>query len=116
MLFDYNEGLVKREILSQRQSETLYDVVEEFKVSFLEWYSVVDKTQVEWMISQFLLDCGYTCKQKDFSLCFNIPTGIDDEGLNEVSVIVKQYSARFVIGKYVKEISLDCLRGQRNEN
>ena len=68
------------------------------------------------MISQFLLDCGYTCKQKDFSLYFNIPTGIDDEGLNEVSVIVKQYSARFVIGKYAKEISLDRLRGQRNEN
>lgn len=116
MLFDYKEGLVKREILLQRQSEVLCDVVEEFKKSFREWYSVVDKTQVDWSISQFLLDCGYTCKQKDFSLCFNIPTGIDDEGLSEVSVIVKQYSARFIVGKYAKEISLERLRGETNEN
>ena len=116
MLFDYKDGLVKREILLQRQSEILYDVVEEFKTSFREWYSEVDKTQVDWCISQFLLDCGYACKQKGFNLCFNIPTGLDDEGLNEVSVIVKQYSARFAIGGWAKEISLERLRGETNEN
>lgn len=116
MIFDYKEGVKKREQLSHEQLKLLSEFVSNFKTSFLEWYSVVDKTQVDWMISQFLLDCGYTCKQKDFNLCFNIPTGLTDEYLNEVSIIVKQYGASFVIGKYTQEISLCRLRGETNEN
>ena len=111
MIFDYKEGVKKREQLSHEQLKLLSEFVSNFKTSFLEWYSVVDKTQVDWMISQFLLDCGYTCKQEDFILRFNIPTGVGCEGLNKVTVYVKQYSARFVIGELFKEVSLRELRG-----
>ena len=104
MLFDFRSGLKKRETLLHKQSEVLDNFVETFKTPFREWCEEIDKDKVNWLISQFLFDCGYTCKQKDFNLCFNIPTGLDDEGLNEVSVIVKQYSARFVIGELFKEV------------
>ena len=97
MLFDFKSGLVKRENLVQRQSEVLDEFVETFKTSFREWVTEIDKDKVKWMISQFLFDCGYTCKQEDFLLRFNIPTGVDDEGLNKVDVLVKQYSARSAI-------------------
>lgn len=111
MLFDFKSGLVKREILLRRQSELLDEFVETFKTSFREWVTEIDKDKVNWMISQFLFDCGYTCKQEGFILRFNIPTGANDEGLDKVDVFVKQYSVRFVIGELFKESSLSELRG-----
>lgn len=116
MLFDFRSGLKKRETLLHKQSEVLDDFVETFKTPFREWYEEIDKDKVNWLISQFLFDCGYTCKQEDFILRFNIPTGVGCEGLNKVTVYVKQYSARFVIGELFKEVSLRELKGETNEN
>ena len=39
----------------------------------------------------------------------------DEKGLNVVKVIVKQYSAKFVIGDYSLELSLADLRGDKDE-
>ena len=63
MIFDYKEGMKKRETLSQQQQELLDEFVKNFKLSFQSWYKEVDKSKVEWPISLFLIDCGvYCCK------------------------------------------------------
>ena len=111
MIFDYKEGMKKRETLSQHQQGVIDKLIKNFKLSFQSWYKEVNKSKVEWLISQFLIDCGYSCTQRDYLLDFLIPTHIDEKGLNVVKVIVKQYSAKFVIGDYSLELSLADLRG-----
>ena len=111
MIFDYKDGMKKREILLQQQQELLDEFVKNFKLSFQSWYKEVNKSKVEWLISQFLIDCGYYCTQQDYLLQFLIPTWVVIDGLNMVKVIVKQYSAKFIIGDYVLELSLAEIRG-----
>ena len=73
MIFDYKEGMKKREILSQQQQELLDEFIKNFKLSFQSWYKEVDQSKVKWSISSFLIDCGYTCTQQDCLLQFLIP-------------------------------------------
>ena len=113
MIFDYKEGMKKREILSHEQLKLLDKFVNKFKTSFQSWYKEVDQSKVEWFISLFLLDCGYSCTQQDYLLRFTIPTGLDSCGLREVNVIVKQYSAKFIIGDHSLELSLSEIRGDQ---
>lgn len=116
MIFDYKDGMKKRENLSYEQLTLLDQFVNNFKLSFQSWYKEVDKTKVEWLIPQFLLDCGYqTTKIEDFMYCFLIPTGVEDDGLNTVKLFVKQYSVRFVIGEQIRELTLKTLRGGTDE-
>lgn len=104
MIFDYKDGMKKRETLSQQQQELLDEFIKNFKLSFQSWHKEVDKSKVEWLISQFLIDCGYSCTQQDYRLRFTIPTGVDGCGLRSVNVIVKQYSANFNIGEHSLEL------------
>ena len=113
MIFDYKEGMKKRETLSQQQQELLDEFVNKFKTSFQSWYKEVDKSKVKWSISLFLIDCGYSCTQQDCLLQFLIPTGVEENGLNMLKVIVKQYSANFNIGEHSLELSLADLRGDQ---
>ena len=115
MIFNYKEGMKKRETLSQLQQGVLDKFIKNFKLSFQSWYKEVNKSKVEWLISQFLIDCGYSCTQRDYLLDFLIPAHTDEKGLNVVKVIVKQYSAKFVIGDYSLELSLADLRGDEDE-
>ena len=115
MIFDYKDGMKKREILSQQQQELLDEFVNKFKTSFQSWYKEVDKSKVKWSISLFLIDCGYSCTQQDYLLRFTIPTGLDSCGLREVNAIVKQCSANFNIGEHSLELSLADLRGDKDE-
>ena len=114
MIFDYKEGMKKREQLSYKQAKVLSEFVSNFKTSFQQWYKDVDKSKVEWFISLFLLDCGYSCIQRDHLLEFLIPAHSKEKGLNVVKVIVKQYSAKVVIGDYSLELSLADLRGDKD--
>ena len=111
MKFDYKEGMIKREILSIEQNNLLDEFIESIKQPFREWYKEVDKSKVEWLISQFLLDCGYQPKKEDFMLYFIIPPGTSEFGLKEVTLIVKQYSVRFMVGEQIRELTLATLRG-----
>ena len=113
MIFDYKDGMKKREILLQQQQELLDEFVKNFKLSFQRWYKEVDKSKVKWSISLFLIDCGYSCTQQDYLLQSLIPTGVDSDGLNMVKVLVKQYSAKFIIGDHSLELSLAEIRGDQ---
>ena len=113
MVFDYKEGMKKRETLSQQQQELLDEFVKNFKLSFQNWYKEVDKSKVEWSISLFLIDCGYSCTQQDYLLQFLIPTLVEENGLNMLKVIVKQYSAKFIIGDHSLELSLSEIKGDQ---
>ena len=113
MIFNYKDGMKKREILSQQQQELLEEFVKNFKLSFQSWYKEVDQSKVNWSISLFLIDCGYSCTQQDCLLQFLIPTEVDESGLNMVKVIVKQYSAKFIIGDHSLELSLAEIRGDQ---
>ena len=113
MIFDYKDGMKKREILSQQQQELLDEFVNKFKTSFHSWYKEVDKSKVKWSISLFLIDCGYSCTQQDHLLRFAIPTGVDSDGLNMLKVIVRQYSAEFTIGDHSLELSLSEIKGDQ---
>ena len=113
MIFDYKDGMKKREILSQQQQELLDEFVNKFKTSFHSWYKEVDKSKVKWSISLFLIDCGYSCTQQDCLLQFIIPTGVEENGLNMLKVIVKQYSAKFIIGDHSLELSLSEIKGDQ---
>ena len=115
MIFNYKEGMKKRETLSQLQQGVLDKFIKNFKLSFQSWYKEVNKSKVEWLISQFLIDCGYSCTQRDYLLDFLIPVHTDEKGLNVVKVIVKQYSANFNIGEHSLELSLADLRGDKDE-
>lgn len=115
MIFDYKEGMKKRENLLIEQNKLLDTFTESIKQPFREWYQEVDKSKVDWLISQFLLDCGYQSKKEDFMLYFFIPTGREDIGLKTVTLIVKQYSVRFVLGEQIRELTLETLRGDVNE-
>ena len=97
MIFNYKDGMKKRENLSNEQLKLLNQFVSNFKLSFQRWYKEVDKSKVKWSISLFLIDCGYSCTQQDYLLRFTIPTGVDSDGLNMVKVIIKQCSAKFII-------------------
>ena len=114
MIFDYKEGMKKRETLSQHQQGVLDKFIKNFKLSFQSWYKEVNKSKVEWLISQFLIDCGYSFTQQDCLLQFLIPTEVDENGLNMVKVLVKQYSAKFIIGDHTLELSLAEIRGDRS--
>ena len=46
MIFDYKDGMKKREILSQQLQELLDKFVNKFKTSFQSWYKEVDKSKV----------------------------------------------------------------------
>lgn len=111
MIFDYKEGMKKREQLSYKQAKVLSEFVSNFKTSFQQWYKEVNKSKVDWLISQFLVDCGYSCIQQDYLLQFLIPTQVEETGLNMVKVLVKQYSAKFIIGDHILELSLAEIRG-----
>ena len=111
MKFDYKERMQKREQLINEQDKLLNQLTESIKQPFQEWYKEVDKSKVDRLISQFLLDCGYSCKMKDYQLYFNIPTGVEECGLNTIAAIVKQYSVKFIIGDFSTEMSLETLRG-----
>ena len=111
MIFDYKDGMKKREILLQQQQELLDEFVKNFKLSFQRWYKEVDKSKVKWSISLFLIDCGYSCTQQDCLLQFLIPTQVEETGLNMVKVLVKQYSAKFIIGDHSLELSLSEIKG-----
>ena len=113
MIFDYKDGMKKREILSQQQQELLNEFVKNFKLSFQSQYKEVNKSKVEWLISQFLIDCGYYCTQQDYLLQFLIPTVVEENGLNMLKVIVKQYSAKFIIGDHSLELSLSEIKGDQ---
>ena len=113
MIFDYKEGMKKRETLSQQQQELLDEFIKNFKLSFQSWYKEVDKSKVDWSISLFLIDCGYPCTQQAYLLRFTIPTGVDSDGLNMIKVIVKQYSAKFIIGDHSLELSLSEIKGDQ---
>lgn len=115
MIFDYKEGMKKREQLSYKQAKVLSEFVSNFKTSFQQWYKEVNKSKVDWLISQFLVDCGYSCTQQDYRLRFTVPAGVDSCGLMEVNVIVKQYSANFNIGDHSLELSLSDLREDKDE-
>ena len=116
MKFDYKERLDKREKLADEQEKLLGIFIDSIKQPFREWYQEVDKSKVDWLIPQFLVDCGYSCsKQEDCCLYFIIPTGREDIGLKTVTLIVKQYSLRFVIGEQIRELTLETLRGDVNE-
>lgn len=114
MKFDYKERLDKREKLADEQEKLLGIFIDSIKQPFREWYREVDKSKVDWLISQFLIDCGYLCEQKDFLLHFHIPTGIKEDNLNTVKVIVKQYGVKFVLGELSQELSLETLRGDKS--
>ena len=103
----------RREILSQQQQELLDEFVKNFKPSFQSWYKEVDKSKIKWSISLFLIDCGYSCTQQDYLLRFTIPTGVDSDGLNMVKVLIKQYSAKFIIGDHSLELSLSEIKGDQ---
>ena len=111
MKFDYKQGMQKREKLLTEQNKILDQVKDVMKQSFQEWYKEVDKSKVEWLISQFLLDCGCSGGIKDCQLHFIIPTGVEEVGLNTITAIVKQYSVKFIIGELLTEMSLETLRG-----
>lgn len=111
MIFDYKGGMKKRENLSNEQLHLLEQFVNNFKLSFQSWYKVVDQSKVKWSISLFLIDCGYSCTQQDCLLQFLIPTGVEENGLNMVKVLVKQYSAKFIIGDHILELSLAEIKG-----
>ena len=113
MIFDYKDGMKKREQLSYEQVKVLSEFVSNFKTSFQQWYKDIDKSKVEWFISLFLLDCGYSCTQQDYLLRFTIPTGVEENGLNMVKVLIKQYSAKFIIGEHSLELSLSEIRGDQ---
>ena len=113
MIFDYKEGMKKREILSHEQLKLLDKFVNKFKTSFQSWYKEVDKSKVKWEISLFLIDCGYSCTQQNCLLQFLIPTGVEESGLNMVKVLIKQYSAKFVVGDHSLELSLAEIRGDQ---
>ena len=115
MKFDYKQRLHEREKLIDDQKELLDAFVESIKQPFREWYQEVDKSKVDWLISQFLLDCGYQSKKEDFMFYFIIPTGTEEIGLKTVTLIVKQYSVRFVLGEQIRELTLETLRGDVNE-
>ena len=114
MIFDYKDGMKKREILLQQQQELLDEFVKNFKLSFQRWYKEVDKSKVKWSISLFLIDCGYSCTQQDCLLQFLIPTQVEETGLNMVKVLVKQYSAKFIIGDHSLELSLSEIKGDQS--
>lgn len=111
MIFNYKDGMKKRENLSNEQANLLDQFVNKFKTSFQSWYKGVDKSKVKWSISLFLIDCGYSCIQQDYLLQFLIPTQVEETGLNMVKVLVKQYSAKFIIGDHILELSLAEIRG-----
>lgn len=113
MIFDYKEGMKKRENLSHEQLKLLDKFVNKFKTSFQSWYKEVDKSKVKWSISLFLIDCGYSCIQQDHLLQFLIPTQVEETGLNMVKVLVKQYSAKFIIGDHSLELSLAEIKGDQ---
>ena len=116
MQFDYKERMQKREQLINEQDKLLNQLTESIKQPFQQWYKEVDKSKVKWSISLFLIDCGYqVTKIEDFMCCFLIPTGVEDDGLNTVELFVKQYSVRFVIGEQIRELTLETLRGDTNE-
>ena len=113
MIFDYKEGMKKRENLSNEQLNLLDKFVNNFKLSFQCWYKEVDKSKIKWSISLFLIDCGYSCTQQDYLLQFLISTGVEENGLNMVKVLVKQYSAKFIIGDHILELSLAEIKGDQ---
>lgn len=114
MIFDYKKGMEKRENLLIEQNKLLDIFIDSIKQPFREWYQEVDRSKVDWLISQFLIDCGYGCKQEDFLLHFRIPTGIEEDNLNMVNAIVKQYGVEFVLGELSQKLSLDTLRGDKS--
>ena len=116
MKFGYKERLHEREKLTDEQEKLLGIFIDSIKQSFREWYQDVDKSKVDWLIPQFLVDCSYSCsKQEDCCLYFIIPTGSEEIGLKTVTLIVKQYSVRFVIGEQIRDLTLETLRGDANE-
>ena len=106
----------KREKLLIEQGKLLNQITDTIKQPFQEWYACVDKSNVSWFISQFLLDCGYCCEVKGGMMYFNIPTGVEEVGLSTFTAIVKQYSVKFIIGDLSSETALETLRGVRYEN
>lgn len=113
MKFDYKQGMQEREKLLIEQGKLLNQITDTIKQPFQEWYACVDKSNVSWFISQFLLDCGYCCEVKGGMMYFNIPTGVEEVGLSAFTAIVKQYSVKFVIGELSSEMSLETLRGNK---
>ena len=113
MKFDYKQGMQEREKLLTEQNKLLNQITSVIKQPFQEWYTLVDKNKVTWFISQFLLDCGYSCGIKDYQPHFSIPTGVEGAGLNTITAIVKQYSVKFIIGEFSSEMSLETLRGDK---
>ena len=112
MKFDYKQGMQEREKLLIEQGKLLNQITDTIKQPFQEWYACVDKSNVSWFISQFLLDCGYSYGIKDHQPHFSIPTGVEGVGLNIITAIVKQYSVTFIIGEFSSEMSLETLRGE----
>lgn len=113
MKFDYKEGMKKRENLLIEQNKLLDTFTESIKQPFRDWYKEVDSSKVDWLLSQFLRDCGYHGKQIDFQPHFTINTGKEETDLKEVTVIVKQYGMTVKLGELSRQLTLAEIRGDK---
>jgi hypothetical protein len=113
MKFDYKQRLHEREKRIDDQKKLLDTFVESIKQPFRDWYKEVDRSKVDWLISQFLLDCGYHGKQIDFQLYFTINTGKEETHLKKITLIVRQYGMTVKLGELSRQLTLAEIRGDK---